>query len=108
MVVQSINETAQEFAERLESICYDLSIEHKDKLHTPPIVFLTSGSEGRQTATLQFITTESDNTKEATFNGFHLRMAYDKFQKEVSLRTEQSDAFIKFLLEQVIDDYVGQ
>lgn len=39
MVVQSQNETAEEFAKRLENICYDLSIEHKDKLNMPPIVF---------------------------------------------------------------------
>ena len=58
IVVQSQNETAKEFAERLESICYDLTIEHKDKVNMPPMLFMTSTSSGRQTATIQFITRE--------------------------------------------------
>lgn len=108
MVVQFPNETAKEFAKRLETICYDLSIEHKDKLNVPPTVLLTSAGDGRQTATLQFITAETDKTKEPLFNGSYLRLAYIKFQSEVSLRTEQSDALIKFLLKQVVDDYIDQ
>lgn len=108
MVVQSQNETAQEFAERLESICNDLSVKYKDKMNMPPIVFLTSASNGRQTATLQFITSEIDKTKEATFNGYHLHQAYDKFNKTKLLQTPQTDALYEFLLKEVIDDYVGQ
>jgi hypothetical protein len=107
MFVQERNEPAHEFAERLETICYDLSIEYKDKLQPPPIVFLTSASDGRQTATIQFITNESDKTKEATFNGFHLRIAYDKFKEKKMLQTEQTDILIDFLLNEIIDDYVN-
>lgn len=107
MVVQSQNETAKEFAERLESICYDLSIEHKDKLNMPPIVFLTSASDGRQTATLQFVTSETDKTKEATFSGFHLRIAYDRFKELTNKENKETDALIEFLLSEIIDDYVG-
>lgn len=71
MVVQSVGEVASEFAARLEGICSDLSVKHKDKLNMPPIVFLTSASDGRQTATLQFVTDETDKTKEATSGAFH-------------------------------------
>ena len=107
MVVQSQDETAKEFAERLESICFDLSIEHKEKLNMPPIVFLTSASDGRQTATLQFVTTEIDKTKEATFNGFHLRMAYDRFKELTNKENKETDDLLDFLLSEVIDDYVS-
>ena len=107
MVVQSQDETAKEFAERLESICFDLSIEHKEKLNMPPIVFLTSASDGRQTATLQFVTTETDKTKEATFNGFHLRMAYDRFKELTNKENKETDGLLDFLLSEVIDDYVS-
>ena len=107
MVVQSQDETAKEFAERLESICFDLSIEHKEKLNMPPIVFLTSASDGRQTATLQFVTTETDKTKEATFNGFHLRMAYDRFKELTNKENKETDDLLDFLLSEVIDDYVS-
>ena len=100
MVVQSQNE----FAERLESICYDLSIEHK--LNMPPIVFLTSASDGRQTATLQFVTSDY-KTKESTFNGFHLRIAYDRFKEIINKENKETDALIEFLLSEIIDDYAG-
>jgi hypothetical protein len=107
MVVQSQCETAHEFAERLESICYDLSVKHKDKLHMPPIVFLTSASDGRQTATLQFVTTETDKTKQETFNGFHLRIAYDRFKELTNKENKETDSLLDFLLSEVIDDYVS-
>lgn len=53
IIVQLLDETAQEFAERLEGICEDLGSEHK--VETPKVSFLTSASDGRQTATIQFI-----------------------------------------------------
>lgn len=105
MVVQEGYEPASEFANRLEKICYDLSIIHKDKITMSPIVFLTSASDGRQTATIQFVTNETDKTKDPVFDGFLLRMAYDKFKERRLLQTPETDELFKFLLSEVVGDY---
>lgn len=107
MIVQSIDENAKEFGKRIEDYCYEISLEFKEELNMPPIVFLTSAADGRQTATLQFITTVSDKTKDATFSGFHLRLAYSKFIQEKSLQTYETDQLYDFLLKEVMEDYVN-
>lgn len=106
MVVQETDECAADFAQSLEKICHDLSIKYKDKISGVPFIVTSASNDGRQTATIQFVTTESDKTGEATFNGLNLHKAYDKFIKTKLLQTPQTDALYDFLLKEVIDDYV--
>ncbi len=107
MVVQYPGECAADFAKRLENMCQNLSIEFEDKIQMPPVIFLTSASDGRQTATLQFITNETHKTTESVFNMYHIRMAHEKFQQQGKNGTsEMLDDFVEFLIEQKIKDYI--
>ena len=103
MVAQLPLESASEFAKRLELICYNLSEEHKTI--TPPIIIPTSASDGRQTVTIQFMTTEI-NKKQPTFNDFHLRKAYEKFVQKGNNTNSETNELIQFLLKEVIGDYI--
>ena len=53
IIVQGNIETGEEFAQTLEAICAELSVREQA---IPQIAFMTSASDGRQTATIQFQT----------------------------------------------------
>ncbi len=55
IIVQNLGETGAEYAKRLEEICEAIKIQESQKV-TPTIMFMTSASDGRQTATIQFFT----------------------------------------------------
>ncbi len=60
ILVQYNEESASEFAERLEQTCEELRREHAPNLHQgdgfPKVSFMTTDAHGRQTATIQFFT----------------------------------------------------
>lgn len=60
IITQHLDEQSSDFAARLETICEELSKQFKDNLDNlfeiPQVVFMTSSSDGRQTATIQFKT----------------------------------------------------
>lgn len=56
IIVQNNEECAADFAERLEGICNDLAEEYKEHTDSVSIKFMTTASDGRQTATIQFFT----------------------------------------------------
>ena len=61
ILVQYNEESASEFAERLEQTCEELRQEHAPNLHPrgdgfPQVSFMTTDTQGRQTATIQFFT----------------------------------------------------
>jgi hypothetical protein len=61
ILVQYNEESASEFAERLEETCEELCQEHAPNLHPrgdgfPKLSFMTTDAHGRQTATIQFFT----------------------------------------------------
>jgi hypothetical protein len=61
IIVQGLNESSKDFARRLEEVCQELYDEFKDSLsfYAPSISFMTTASDGRQTATIQFATRKS-------------------------------------------------
>lgn len=109
IIVQELYETASDFAERLEKICNDLHVEHNnDRVNVPPFVFLSSASDGRLTAIIQFTTTEVNNTKKATFNEVHLHIAHERYSKLYNNFTNETQDFFNFLLNENINDYIGE
>lgn len=60
MIVQGSLETAADFAKRLEKVCLVLSKKYKKTILNNPIIIVTSASDGRQTATIQFPTRIKD------------------------------------------------
>mgnify|MGYP003555102435 FL=1 len=63
MIVQGGGECAEDFAERLERNCNQLSKKYASKIKSVPTVVMTSASDGRQTATIQFITKSKSKSK---------------------------------------------
>jgi hypothetical protein len=61
IIVQGPNQSGEEFASDLEHICNELATEHKEQLggNVPQVQFMTTASDGRQTATIQFTTINS-------------------------------------------------
>jgi len=58
IIVQGQNQSGEEFAADLENLCHNLRQKFKDQLggSTPQVQFMTTASDGRQTATIQFTT----------------------------------------------------
>ncbi len=63
MIVQGGGEVAHEFAKRLEMNCDKLQKKYASTIKSPPTVIMTSASDGRQTATIQFITKRKRKSK---------------------------------------------
>ncbi|MVO09759.1 hypothetical protein GOQ30_11375 [Flavobacterium sp. TP390] len=103
MVVQGPVENAFDFAVRLEKECDKIALQFKRKINAAPIVFLTSDSSGRQTATLQFMTNEK-NKNEDLFNPFQLRLAYDNFLKKFG-KNKNAEELFNFLLAEKQKNY---
>lgn len=80
MRVQSIGETAAEFAQRLEGDCEEFQKELKSPM--PPICVMTSAGDGRQTATIQCMTEEKPKAEEALIDAWDLQRAYEKYNEE--------------------------
>ncbi|MEK6829118.1 MAG: hypothetical protein AABY15_03245 [Nanoarchaeota archaeon] len=74
IIVQDSTEPGAEFAKRLEKICEDPSKEFEETIiDFPNIHHMTTASDGRQTATIQFLTLEEgeefvDDDEEFEFN----------------------------------------
>lgn len=65
IVVQGLSEQSYEFSERIESVFEHDKEQFGDMLITPPTVtHMTASSDGRQTATIQFLTQDLPKTKE--------------------------------------------
>ena len=58
MYVQYNNESAAMFAKRLEDLCEAIVLDNQMSLNGLPTISLTSDGNGRQTATIQYITTK--------------------------------------------------
>lgn len=58
IIVQGQNQSGEEFAADLENLCHNLHQKFKDQLgvNVPQVQFMTTASDGRQTATIQFTT----------------------------------------------------
>lgn len=54
IVVQNLNENASYFAIRLSEETNRIAAQFGDQLFSPPVVLMTSASDGRQTANIQF------------------------------------------------------
>lgn len=100
ILVQGTNEFSEQFAERIEKVSNKIMEENKMSI---PNLILTSSSDGRQTATLQYFTSEIDYVNQAVFNGDDLRSAYQDFLKRRSVAGNvqlEMDDLIEFLLKQ--------
>lgn len=57
IIIQGSTEMGADFAERLEQICEKLSQEFKETIFgTPKVTCMSAAGDGRQTATIQFLT----------------------------------------------------
>ncbi len=75
MLVQSSNEFATVFSQRLEDECNEII--SKNHLFSGLTVSLTSDSNGRQTATIQYITLLFEQSEGAAFDGALLKLSYE-------------------------------
>ena len=103
ILVQGTNEFSEQFAERIEKVSNQIMKEHEMSSLN---LILTSSSDGRQTATLQYFTSEIDYSNQAVFNGDDLKSAYQDFLnrrpmiKNAKLKMGVTDDLIEFLLKQ--------
>lgn len=63
IIVQDYPESAGDFANRLETICNDILNVYSNTILAIPALTMTTASDGRQTATIQFVTGRGNNKK---------------------------------------------